>query len=118
MEFHLPQVAEAAALQEKDVIPEADPSAEPKIEKKNTEKLSEEPEAEHSAESSSFHIPRSATKENIREHDEYVPFQPPSEEEDAIGDYNIPDEIEDMMSASRKSREDGQLSLFELYPGS
>ena len=112
------QVAEAAALQEKDVIPEADPSAEPKIEKKNTEKLSEEPEAEHSAESSSFHIPRSATKENIREHDEYVPFQPPSEEEDAIGDYNIPDEIEDMMSASRKSREDGQLSLFELYPGS
>ena len=55
--------------------------------------------------------------ESLMEHGEYVPFQPPSEEEDAIGDFNIPDEIEDMQSGSRKGDEEGQLSLFELYPG-
>ena len=204
-------IAEAGVLREKDVIPEANLSADPEPEKKNTEKPSEESEAEHTAEGSSFHIPQSATKENIREHKdwafvqslltdinvypmelyehinqifhtdtpmaqkrdavrdiyldygfqqssdrthgimpgkdeadfffgedgfvrlswdviayvietlvehgEYVPFQPFSEEEDAIGDFNIPDEIEDMQSGSRKDHEDGQLSLFELYPG-
>ena len=45
---------------------------------------------------------------------EYIPYH---EEEDAIGDFNIPDEIEDMQPGSRKDHEDGQLSLFELYPG-
>ena len=182
--------------------------AEPEPVKKNTEKASEESEAEHTAEGSSFHIPQSVTKENIREHkdweevqslltdtgifplelydrinqvfaketapvmkrnavrdiyldyglqkssdgtrgimpgkdvadfffgeegfvrlswdvithvidflmqnSEYIPYH---EEEDAIGDFNIPDEIEDMQLGSRKDHEDGQLSLFELYPG-
>ena len=55
--------------------------------------------------------------ESLMDHGEYVPFQPLLEEEDAIGDFNIPDEIEDMQIGSRKDHEDGQLSLFELYPG-
>ncbi len=209
-------IAEAGALREKDVTPGANLSAESEPEKKNTEKSSGESEAEHTAEGSSFHIPQSATKENIREHKdwasvqslltdtgvypmelydhinqifhtdapmeqkrdavrdiyldygfqqssdrthgimpgkdeadfffgedgfvrlswdviayaieslmehgEYVLFQSPSEEEDAIGDFNIPDEkiskeIDDMQSGSRKGDEEGQLSLFELYPG-
>lgn len=55
--------------------------------------------------------------ETLMEHGEYVAFQPPPEEEDDIGDFNIPDEIEDMQSGSRKGDEEGQLSLFELYPG-
>lgn len=189
-------------------IAEKEEAAEPEPVKKNTEKASEESEAEHAAEGSSFHIPQSATKENIREHkdweevqslltdtgvfplelygrinqvfaketdpavkrnavrdiyldyglqkssdgtrgimpgkdvadfffgeegfvrlswdvithvigslmqnSEYIPYH---EEEDAIGDFNIPDEIEDMQLGSRKDHEDGQLSLFELYPG-
>ena len=189
-------------------IAEKEEAAEPEPVKKNTEKASEESEAEHTAEGSSFHIPQSATKENIREHkdweevqslltdtgvfplelydrinqvfaketapvvkrnavrdiyldyglqkssdgtrgimpgkdvadfffgeegfvrlswdvithvidflmqnSEYIPYH---EEEDAIGDFNIPDEIEDMQPGSRKDHEDGQLSLFELYPG-
>lgn len=189
-------------------IAEKEEAAEPEPVKKNTEKASEESEAEHTAEGSSFHIPQSATKENIREHkdweevqslltdtgvfplelydrinqvfaketdpvvkrnavrdiyldyglqkssdgtrgimpgkdvadfffgeegfvrlswdvithvigslmqnSEYIPYH---EEEDAIGDFNIPDEIEDMQLGSRKDHEDGQLSLFELYPG-
>lgn len=186
-------------------------AAEPEHKKKKTEKASEESEAENTAEGSSFHIPQSATKENIKEHkdwdsvqtlltdtgvypmelydhinqifrtdapavqkrdavrdiyldygfqqssdrthgimpgkdqadfffgedgfvrlswdviayvietlmehDEYVPFQPFLEEEDAIGDFNIPDELEDMQGSVEKDRKDGQLSLFELYPG-
>ena len=189
-------------------IAEKEEVAEPEPVKKNTEKASEESEAEHTAEGSSFHIPQSVTKENIREHkdweevqslltdtgifplelydrinqvfaketapamkrnavrdiyldyglqkssdgtrgimpgkdvadfffgeegfvrlswdvithvidflmqnSEYIPYH---EEEDAIGDFNIPDEIEDMQLGSRKDHEDGQLSLFELYPG-
>ena len=55
--------------------------------------------------------------ETLMEHGEYVPFQPLLEEEDAIGDFNIPDEIEDMQLDSRKDHEDRQFSLFELYPG-
>lgn len=50
----------------------------------------------------------------LMQNSEYIPYH---EEEDAIGDFNIPDEIEDMQPGSRKDHEDGQLSLFELYPG-
>lgn len=205
-----------APIEEADTIPGVESSTEPEPEKKNTEKASEESEAENTAEGSSFHIPQSATKENVREHKdweevqslltdtvifpmelyerinqafhtdapmaqkrddvrdiyldyglqkssdgtwgimpgkdvadfffgkdgfvrlswdviayvietlmehgEYVPFQPLLEEEDAIGDFNLPDEniskkIEDMQPGSRKDHEDGQLSLFDLYPG-
>ena len=49
----------------------------------------------------------------LMQNSEYIPYH---EEEDAIGDFNIPDEIEDMQPGSRKDHEDGQLSLFELYP--
>lgn len=51
---------------------------------------------------------------SLMQNSEYIPYH---EEEDAIGDFNIPDEIEDMQIGSRKDHEDGQLSLFELYPG-
>ena len=51
---------------------------------------------------------------SLMQNSEYIPYH---EEEDAIGDFNIPDEIEDMQLGSRKDHEDGQLSLFELYPG-
>ena len=50
---------------------------------------------------------------SLMQNSEYIPYH---EEEDAIGDFNIPDEIEDMQLGSRKDHEDGQLSLFELYP--
>lgn len=50
-------------------------AAEPEPVKKNTEKASEESEAEHTAEGSSFHIPQSAKKENIREHKDWEEVQ-------------------------------------------
>ena len=50
-------------------------AAEPEPEKKNTEKASEESEAENAAEGSSFYIPQSATKENIREHKDWASVQ-------------------------------------------
>ena len=56
-------------------IAEKEEAAEPEPVKKNTEKASEESEAEHTAEGSSFHIPQSATKENIREHKDWEEVQ-------------------------------------------
>lgn len=56
-------------------IAEKEEAAEPEPVKKNTEKASEESEAEHAAEGSSFHIPQSATKENIREHKDWEEVQ-------------------------------------------
>lgn len=204
-----------APIEEADTTPGVKLSKKPESEKKNTQKASEESEAENTAEGSFFHIPQSATKENVREHKdweevqslltdtvifpmelydrinrvfhtdapmaqkrddvreiyldyglqkssdgtwgimpgkdvadfffgedgfvrlswdviayvigtlvehgEYVSSQPLLEEEDAIGDnssnQNISKGIEDMRSGSQKDHEDGQLSLFELYPG-
>lgn len=43
---------------------------------------------------------------------EYIPYH---EEEDTVGDFNIPDEMEDMQGSTGGSNESGQISLFELY---
>lgn len=50
----------------------------------------------------------------LMQNSEYIPYH---EEEDTVGDFNIPDELEDMQDSVEKDRKDGQLSLFELYPG-
>lgn len=51
---------------------------------------------------------------SLIQNSEYIPYH---EEEDTVGDFNIPDELEDMQGGKEKDGRDGQLSLFELYPG-